>query len=63
MLWVNIFIRAGLDAGIPMIVNGLLPFLAVVLFLSWLRSAKRANGASLSPNASRFVLTHDALQE
>ena len=62
MLSVNIFIRAGLDAGIPMIVNGLLPFLAVVICLAKRSPAIRANRVLLWPSARRLVPTRDVLQ-
>lgn len=63
LLWPNIFIRAGMSAGVPMIVNGLLPFLVVVVFLSNSATSNCAHGVLLSPNEKRLVPTHDALLE
>ncbi|MGA3072015.1 MAG: hypothetical protein ABSD43_17555 [Terracidiphilus sp.] len=63
LLWPNIFIRAGLDAGLPMIINGLFPFLVVAVLVSSRGSTNRANGVMRSPNAKRLVPTHAALEE
>jgi hypothetical protein len=63
LLWAYVFSRAGLDGGIPMIVNGLLPFFAVVVFLSRRKTANRAHKDMSTPNARPLVPAHDALQE
>ena len=63
LLWAYVFNRAGLDGGIPLIVNELLPFFAVVVFLSRRKTANRAHKNISTPNARPLVPAHDALQE
>jgi hypothetical protein len=63
LLWAYMFSRAGMAAGLPMIINGLFPFLAVVVLVSNRGSASRAHGVLLPLNARRLAPTHGASQD
>jgi hypothetical protein len=63
LLWAYMFSRAGLAAGLPLIINGVFPFLVVVVLVSNRGSANREHGVLLPLNTRRLVPTHDASQD